>query len=280
METIVKKKHNEAHSLIDGFLQRHLEKHGGKYVQDLYDYLCADWVPGQVKTKKALQNILLEEQNGRCCYCMKRIEGLRPEQMSIEHVIVNHPNDANDYNQYLGRNSQLDKADIIRTDEFIEKQVPPPPYPHSVAYENMLMSCDGKCHVGSNTPFSCNNKRLHEFVVPLPLMPNINAEIKYMKDGYVYWNNETSSGILSVDILGLNNGVLRIIRRIWYKLAIDKINPQECNRQDLVYEVLGDMLDDGSTDADIQTLFLFANNNWYWELLLRFDYFNDPTKFE
>ena len=87
METIVKKKHDEAHSLIDGFLQRHLEKHGGKYVQDLYDYLSADWVPGQVKTKKALQNILLEEQNGRCCYCMKRIEGLRPEQMSIEHMM-------------------------------------------------------------------------------------------------------------------------------------------------------------------------------------------------
>ena len=280
METIVKNKHKEAHSLIDGFLKRHLEKHGGEYQKDLYYYLGADRVPGQVKTKKALGNILLEEQKGRCCYCMKRIAGLKPEQMSIEHVIVNHPNDANDYNQYLGRNSQLDNAEIIRTDEFIERQVPPPPYPHSVAYENMLMSCDGKCHVGLNTPFSCNNKRIHDFVVPLPLMPNINAEIKYKKDGFVYWTKETNTEKPSVEVLGLNNGVLKLIRRIWFKLAINGMSPLICNRQELVYEVLGDLLDDGADDADMQTLFLFGNNNWYWDLLLRFDYFNDSTKFE
>lgn len=28
------------------------------------------------------------------------------------------------------------------------------------------------------------------------------------------------------------------------------------------------------------TMFDYYHNNWYWELLLRFDYFNDPTKFE
>lgn len=58
------------------------------------------------------------------------------------------------------------------------------------------------------------------------------------------------------------------------------MSPLICNRQELVYEVLGDLLDDGADDADMQTLFLFGNNNWYWDLLLRFDYFNDSTKFE
>ena len=39
MEYIAKTKHDEAHALIDGFLQRHQEKHGGAYQGDLYEYL-------------------------------------------------------------------------------------------------------------------------------------------------------------------------------------------------------------------------------------------------
>lgn len=98
MEPVIKNKHAEAHTLIDGFLQRNKEKHGGAYTDDLYYYFNADKVPGQLKTRKALTKILLEEQHGRCCYCMRRIAELPPEEMSIEHVIVNHPKDEDDYN--------------------------------------------------------------------------------------------------------------------------------------------------------------------------------------
>ena len=60
-------------------------------------------------------------------------------------------------------------------------------------------------------------------------------------------------------------------------MGLDAAN---CNRQLLAYEVLGDMLDEGMDDANIQSLFLFVNNEWYWELLCQFDYFNDASKFE
>ena len=279
METIVKNKHAEAHALIDGFLQRHKDRHG-IYLNDLYKYLGADFVYGQTKTRKALVGILLEEQHGRCCYCMRRIEGLPPEEMSIEHVIVNHPIDANDYNQYLGRNSQLDSSDIISSSDFIARQVPPPPYPHSVAYENMLMSCAGHCHIGLKTSFTCNNHRGHRFIDPLPLMANINREVKYQKNGFVYWINETNTANPTVEVLGLNYEVLKLIRRIWYKLSSKGLKVDDCDRQKLIYEVLGDLLDENEDDAVIQTLFLFANNVWYWKLLQQFDYFNDSSKFE
>lgn len=97
MEYIVKTKHDEAHALIDGFLQRHKDRHGGAYQGDLYEYLGADFVFGQPKTRAALVGILLNEQSGRCCYCMRRIDRLAPEERTIEHVIVNHPTDNNDY---------------------------------------------------------------------------------------------------------------------------------------------------------------------------------------
>ncbi len=280
MEYIAKNRHEEAHALIDGFLQRHRERHGGVYELDLYKYISADFLPdGRIKTRQMLVQILLDEQHGRCCYCMRQIDGLPPEERSIEHVIVNHPRDANDYDQYLGHGSLLDTSDMIQTAEFVGDQTPPPPYPHSVAYENMLMSCAGHCHLGSNTSHSCNNKRVHEFVMPLPLMPDVNNEVKYGKNGFVHWTKEKNTSRPTVEVLGLNNNVLRIIRRIWCKVSSKKMDIADCDRQVLIYEVLGDMLDDGEDDATLQLLFLFANNNWYWNLLSEYKYFDDSSKF-
>jgi hypothetical protein len=44
--------------------------------------------------------------------------------------------------------------------------------------------------------------------------------------------------------------------------------------------VLGDILDEGLEDVVVQTLFLFANNDWYWNMLCQFDYFNNVSRFE
>lgn len=279
MEHIIKSRHDEAHMLIDGFLERHRIRHG-LYQGDLYGCLGADFVPGKIKTIKALRSILLDEQRGRCCYCMRQIDGLAPEERSVEHVIVNHPKDAGDYNQYLGQCSQLDDAEMIPSADFLAKQTPPPPYPHSVAYENMLMSCAGHCHLGVGTSFTCNKCRGHKFVHPLPLMADVTAEVKYQKNGFVYWIKETDTENPTIELLGLNYDVLKLIRRIWYKLSSMGLDAANCNRQLLAYEVLGDMLDEGMDDANIQSLFLFVNNEWYWELLCQFDYFNDASKFE
>lgn len=284
METIVKREHTKAHDLINRFLERHRERHAGLYEGDLYKCLNADFVSEHTKTKTrdALIAILAEEQQGRCCYCMRKINGLLPGDRSIEHVIVNHPTDDNDYNQYLGHGTSLDTSAITSSSSFIEKQTPPPPYPHSVAYENMLLSCMGHCHVGLGTSSTCNNYRGHKFVKPLPLMPNINNEIKYRKDGFIYWTRENDDTNPAVEILGLNNEVLKLIRRIWYKLSSTGQNAATCNRQQIVYEILGEVLDEGETNvsAFLQLLFLFANNSWYWDLLQQFDYFNDSSKFE
>lgn len=279
MEYIVKTKHDEAHALIDGFLQRHKDRHGGTYQGDLYEYLGADFVFGQPKTRAALIGILLNEQRGRCCYCMRRIDRLASDERTIEHVIVNHPKDSDDYNQYLGKNSQLDTADIISSADFLARQMPPPPYPHSVAYENMLISSAGHCHLGVGTSFTCNGRRGHKFIYPLPLMANVGNEVRYQKNGFVYWINETDTENPTIECLGLNHDVLKLIRRMWYKLSSMGLDAVNCDRQQLIYEVLGDMLDEGVSDAYFQTLFLFAKNDWYWSLLFQFDYFNDVSKF-
>ena len=91
--------------------------------------------------------------------------------------------------------------------------------------------------------------------------------------------NETDTENPTIECLGLNYDVLKLIRRLWYKLSLTGLNAANCDRQKLVYEVLGDMLDEGADDAYVQVLFLFAQNDWYWSLLLQFEYFNDASKF-
>lgn len=279
MEFIDKKHHASAHALVLGFLQKNKNLHNGQYTDDLYNNLCADWCAPRVKTKKALTAILMQEQNNRCCYCMRDIAVLPPEERSIEHVIVNNPINGNDYNQYLGHGSTLDQADIINASDFLQTQTPPPPYPHSVAYENMLMSCAGRVHAGIRTSFTCNGKRAHTFLPPMPLMPTIHSEIKYRRDGFVYWTKDSRTESPFVEVVGLNEMVLQIIRRLWYKLASRNEDSTTCDRQSIIYEVLGDMLDEGKDDAALQLLFVFAKNSWYWHLLSQFNYFNDVNKF-
>ena len=63
-------------------------------------------------------------------------------------------------------------------------------------------------------------------------------------------------------------------------VSSEGINVDNCNRQHLVYEVLSDILDEGADDAYAQTLFLFESNDWYWNLLQQFDYFNNTSKFK
>lgn len=279
MEYVDKQHHRQAHSLEDGFLQRNKDRHDSRYTGDLYEYLGADFcAPGQ-KTKKVLVTILEAEQHNRCCYCMRNLVPLKAEDKSIEHVIVNHPTDDAEYNKYLMHGSSLDNADIIQSSLFLDRQTPPPPYPHSIAYENMLMSCAGRIHIGVRTSFTCNGKRCHAFVPPMPLMQNISREMKYRKDGSAFWTKDSNTEVPFVEILGLNDPTLQIVRRIWYKLSLQKLLPNTCDKESLVYDILGDMLDEGKDDAQIQLLFLFVNNNQYWDLVQQYDYFNDVSRF-
>lgn len=284
METIVKGRHEEAHTLINGFLQRHFARHG-IYREDLYKYLGADYVPGFPKTRNALLNILSDEQEGRCCYCMRQINDLGPGEKTIEHVIVNHPENQADYEQYLNHNSFLDDAPIQSTADFVSRQNaapqnPPTSYPHSVAYENLLMSCAGHIDLSSRSSLTCNNKRCHRFIMPLPLMANTGNDVKYRKDGSVYWVYETQTENTTVNILGLNHIILRTIRRIWHKISEAGQNADSCDRKKITLEALDDAIADGEDDAVLKWLFLFASNDNYWNMLKQFSYFNNLDRFE
>ncbi|MCF0199096.1 MAG: hypothetical protein HUK02_07200 [Bacteroidaceae bacterium] len=277
MKTIVKRQHAAAHALIDGFLSGNKERHGGAYAGDLYERLSADWTSRHTKTLRELKDILLDEQQGLCCYCMRDLSSLPDGEKTVEHVIVNHPDSEEEYKRYLGHGSQLDEADMISAAEFLDKQLPPPPYPHSVAYENLLISCNGRCHIGVNAAFTCNNKRVHTFVCPLPLMPDVEREMVYSSNGFVTWARETNTDPdrMATEVLGLNHDVLRMIRRLWCKMSNMGTDVDDRDHEAIILETLADLLTEGADDATLQLLFMFRGDSWYWTLLKQFHYFKD-----
>ncbi len=77
MEYIDKSKSREwAHTLITEFLKKRLEE-DSKYPDDLYYAFMGDKV-----SKDAFVERLLEDNNHRCCYCMRDIKGT-----TLEHMI-------------------------------------------------------------------------------------------------------------------------------------------------------------------------------------------------
>ena len=112
------------------------------------------------------------------------------------------------------------------------------------------------------------------------MMANTGNDVKYRKDGSVYWVYETQTENTTVNILGLNHIILRTIRRIWYKISEAGQNADSCDRKKITLEALDDAIADGEDDAVLKWLFLFASNDDYWNMLKQFSYFNNLNRFE
>ena len=120
------------------------------------------------KVKDELRDKLLNEQGFICCYCMSRVES---RDSKIEHFKAR--------SKY--RNKQLD-------------------------YSNLFIAClGGEGHSFKNQ--YCDTKKGNEPLNHINLLTNIEKNIKYKKDGFIFSPNEDIDKELN-DILNLNYKVL------------------------------------------------------------------------
>ena len=194
---------DEGEAIIDDFLNR-IKGHNN-YPQDLYEVFKNDIGPDGVSTRKKLLYILLREQKNRCCYCMRELDR-NNDEITLEHIILRRIKERAEFNQYFKRKTVLDDK-VTLSSEFIASKGgnAVPPYPHTVAYENLSASCNGKFFSKTERPHCCNLKRGEKFLEPFILYPGIQNEFEYKSNGTVIWDGETSM-IPSVVVLGLNNG--------------------------------------------------------------------------
>lgn len=283
-----------ANQLLNGFLYRCSQ--GVNWPSDLYDAMKSDKnpsVPNANTTYNELRKILLKENQQRCCYCMREIKEF---DTTLEHIIPNKVADQTKYDEYKQYYSQSDWQKMIFAKDFLKSpKWPYRSYPHTIAYENLIPSCNGK-FARINTPLnshsgnsrvskSCNNKRGNDFVIPFVINNQMVSEFEYKKDGRIVWTvNKAITGQKRIDLLkerketidrlGLNCDELVAIRRIWFFLANNGLDLQKDKDRTIFF--LSE--DDKLTQQEKDMLTNFWSEN-YWSLLEEYKYFNDVNKF-
>ena len=231
------------------------------------------------------ENLLLQEQHDRCCYCMRR---LKNSALNIEHVIPRNlkVNDTHDEfakytenSKWLADNVELDSDFAKRNFKSVQDIEKTNKFPHRIALANLLASCNGKFEEVS-TGCCCNNARSNDYLLPLMLMPEVKERIVY--DGVsgavaIYPQDESWAKMLQT----LNDDTYKEIRILWHKIW-------EFNQELDIETVRGYLL----KDRIIFFKKIFNPNNFenipneyhkytglpdgdctYWNLLMDFDWF-------
>ena len=231
------------------------------------------------------ENLLLQEQHDRCCYCMRR---LKSSVLNIEHVIPRNlkVNDTHDEfakytenSKWLADNVELDSDFAKRNFKSVQDIEKTNKFPHRIALANLLASCNGKFEEVS-TGCCCNNARSNDYLLPLMLMPEVKERIVY--DGVsgavaIYPQDESWAKMLQT----LNDDTYKEIRILWHKIW-------EFNQELDIETVRGYLL----KDRIIFFKKIFNLNNFenipneyhkytglpdgdstYWNLLMDFDWF-------
>lgn len=103
----------------------------------------------QREYRKRLVNILLENQQNRCCYCLRKLKTAQCEEdsdevVTLEHIIPRGFESGNGKLPYYQSAPELSPEEVVMTDEYEQTYDQSKlGLPHKVAYNNIVASCNG-----------------------------------------------------------------------------------------------------------------------------------------
>ena len=231
------------------------------------------------------ENLLLLEQNKRCCYCMRNLDNCA---RNIEHVIPRNIVGDNYKEEFLKYTKASDflRDNVMLSLDFSkirfgsskeiaeEKRMP-----HRIALQNLLVSCNGKFG-NPKSGCCCNNARSNDFLQPLMLMPNGNKNIFY--DGIsgvvaIYPNEPSWAKMLEM----LNDDTYKEIRVLWYKIwnfnqRLNLKTVKDFQLKDRIMffkEIFNQNNFEEVPNEYHKYTGLPDGNSTYWNLLMDFDWF-------
>ena len=228
-----------------------------------------------------MRTLLLSEQNNYCCYCLRKIGDEPLGSATIEHIIPEScpPDDLAKYRTA----PNLKATQIILTNDFEAATVQTmPPYPHTVAYRNFVVSCngtfpnkrEGKGKTG--TKQCCNNKRGNEYVFPVYFRKHIHGNVKYKPNGTMQPQKgcKYKREILNlIENTGLYCEPLKEIRHLWYELRNCDINTIiACEDETARDALFTTNLSDLTMDEDLIKTY---KKDEYWNTLMLYDKFHE-----
>ena len=231
-----------------------------------------------IRSKTTLYKPIWEEQYSLCCYCMRRLRLEAPSNFTLEHIIPNKITEAEwtrdraKYERYP--NLQPQNITICPRNAQLDKTVPfgMPPFPHFIAYDNLVGSCDGRTLTKEGKEIGqqcCNNYRGNGYIEPLYLRPNVTDEIDYDNQGRVICAEEY---VISLDKNGVNimSPFLNSVRRFWRMIEESEYSVEDVMKAKEDTELRQDIIDDLFV-ADTSEAFLAEG--YAWERYAEFDWF-------
>lgn len=206
------KTNDEAIQHVAGFIKRQWSEDSNRYINISYNDI----------DKSEYRKFCLKEQNNFCCYCSRQIDDSSATE--LEHIIPRSKKTDEivlgkyfEHSDILAKNIVL--QDVFKSSDQIQT---PPPFPHHIAYHNIVASCNGKTFEESDE-FTCNRARKDDFIPPFNVMEDC---ITYLQDGTVLYSMDITKSEY-IASLNLNKQVLKDIRRLWFLLAKSDIPFEE-----------------------------------------------------
>lgn len=261
----LEKNNQNAIADVSLFIENQWQDDSNRYIGLGYDDGAFD--------KRTLKQYCLAEQGYVCCYCSREIDNSKYTQ--LEHIIPRAKNiDNSELLQYFRFSLVLSQNIMLQSDFCaLNTKLNTPPFPHHIAYQNILASCNGKTINSSEDPTCCNRNRSNDFVPPFNLMPN---SISYDRDGTIFYVNDEIDNRY-IKPLNLNKDLLRRIRRIWFLFASSNITEDELihtNNEEEIIEIFTLYVEVNPykfpTDRNTIDSFKTLSN---WNTLMKYRYF-------
>jgi hypothetical protein len=258
----INKDNQQAITNVSNFISMQWQEESNRYINIDYDSIN--------KTEYKIN--CLSEQQYVCCYCSREIENT--PQTELEHIIPRSIHTPDSLQRYLDFSPILLNNIILQEDfrKSTEEQNTPP-FPHHIAYQNIVASCNGKIKDTSENITCCNRKREDTFIPPFNLMPK---SIKYLKDGSIYYENDEIDNRF-INSLNLNKVLLKKIRRIWFLFTASGVTLDDLlkiNTLEQIKEIITLHIDINplKTVADSTSIHSFKNEA-NWKMLMNYKYF-------
>lgn len=251
--------------------------------------LDAQWVGSHyvnleysIVDKSELIDILVQEQEERCCYCMRRLHLQdHRKNVTLEHVIPN---------KITPEEWERDKVKYRKFTKLSDRNVTVcpggklinastkfgmPPFPHFLSYDNLAASCDGRTLNQDGQEIAhhcCNNKRGNNYVEPLYFHSNVSEEISYDSRGHIVCDEEYEPYLNEDTGVNIMCKFLNDVRLFWKKVADSEYTSQQIheavNNQGLRIDIIDDIFTNDPTGH-----WLFLTQQHAWSLFSDYDWF-------
>ncbi len=262
----VRKTNQDAIQFVTDFI-RHNWLEQDEHGSYRYQNISFDAIKSPARRFKAF---FLDEQEQRCCYCCRKIGNSSTE---LEHIIPRALNTETQFEPYYNHSNIL-RDNVVSQSSFssaiAERNLPP--FPHHIAYHNIVASCDGKTFMANDSSnFTCNRERKEKFIPPFNLM---NDCVSYLSDGTACYNPDLPNQTY-FNVLNLNKDILKQIRRLWYLFATSTLTLDNIleDRDLSIKEKIVLAVGNSTNTKDVSTLIGTFSNDRVWSIFKEYDFF-------